>query len=80
MPQEQNTRLPSGALQKIVPQMLHLHHHRDEQSAIFLEGAHLFHIILCFCMLKVFNAEISIAHIGEVLACPHVEACPHTLL
>ena len=48
---------------KIVPERLHLHHHCDEQSTIFFEGVHLFHIIICFCMLKVINAEISIANI-----------------
>ena len=43
--------------------MLHLHHHCDEQSTIFIECAHLFNNNLCFCMLKVINAEISTAQI-----------------
>ena len=39
------------------------HPHCDEQSTIFIECAHLLNNNLCFCMLKVINAEISIAHI-----------------
>ena len=39
----------------------------DEQITIFLECAHIFNNNLCFCMLKVINAEISIAHIPDAI-------------
>ena len=40
--------------------MLHLHHHCDEQSTIFIECAHLFNNNPCFCMMI---EEIIVAHI-----------------